>query len=388
MLFFLFSLLVGRVVFVTDSPVLLANLMQSGALSVFGFHVKEGQAIFSSFLWQSRTVKRLLLAQGVTVNTCSLRGLPAFFYRYRTRVGAFLGAAFAITLTVLSSRFIWQIDVVGNAVLSDEEVLAILEAEGVFEGAYVGNIDPLSVANRCVMASDEIAWMSVNIVGNCVEAVVLEHNNKDILPKDPTPSNIVAEKSGIVRRIEVESGVAMVKEGSVVSEGELLISGVNQLRDESYIYQPAKGRVFVETIGEITVEQSLLSEKKVYSGAVFGTTSYIFFTKSKKFTEDYGNLPPTCDRIETKERIMLFGKIPLPIWIVREAYYPFTFEEITLSEQEAKAKALVKAWLQLAEGELVSAEESYSFDGGVAKVTLRFRMIEDVAKNLPLFEGK
>ena len=85
---------------------------------------------------------------------------------------------------------------------------------------------------------------------------------------------------------------------------------------------------------------------------------------------------------------MLFGKIPLPIWIVREAYYPFTFEEITLSEQEAKAKALVKAWLQLAEGELVSAEESYSFDGGVAKVTLRFRMIEDVAKNLPLFEGK
>ncbi|MBQ4121091.1 MAG: sporulation protein YqfD, partial [Clostridia bacterium] len=104
----------------------------------------------------------------------------------------------------------------------------------------------------------KIAWMSVNIVGNCVEAVVLEHNNKEILPKDPVPSNIVATKSGIVRRIEVESGVAMVKEGSVVNEGQLLISGVNQLRDESYIYQPAKGKVFVETIGEITAEQSLL----------------------------------------------------------------------------------------------------------------------------------
>jgi len=388
MLFVWFSLLVGRVVYVTDSPVLLANLLREGTLSVFGFHVKEGQAVFSSFLWQSRAVKRLLSAHGVTLNSCSLHGLPAFFYRYRTRVGALLGAAFAVALTLLSSRFIWQIDVVGNDILSDEEVLAVLEAEGVFEGAYVGNIDPLSVANRCVMTSDQIAWMSVNIVGNCVEAVVLEHNDKEILPKDPVPSNIVATKSGIVRRIEVESGVAMVKEGSVVNEGQLLISGVNQLRDESYIYQPAKGKVFVETIGEITAEQSLLFEKKVDSGEVFREKSYIFFTKSKKFTEDYGNLPLSCDRIETKERIMLFGKIPLPIWIVREEYRPFTVEEVTLSEKEAKAKALAKAWLQVTKGELVSAEETYSFEGGVCKVTLRFRMIEDVAKKLPLFEDK
>ena len=85
---------------------------------------------------------------------------------------------------------------------------------------------------------------------------------------------------------------------------------------------------------------------------------------------------------------MLFGKIPLPIWIVREAYYPFVFEAVTLSEREAKAKALAKAWLQLTQGELVWAEETYSFEGGVAKVTLRYRMIEDVAENLPLFEGK
>jgi len=388
MLFSLFALLVGRAAFVTDSPVLLANLMRKGALSVFGFRVKEGHAVFSCFLWQSGSVKKLLLEHGVTVEAYSLQGLPAFFYRYRTRVGALIGAVFAVALTVLSSRFIWQIDVVGNVRMSDEEVLAVLEAEGVFEGAYVGNIDPLSVANRCAMVSDDIAWMSVNIVGNCVEAVVLEHDDKEILPKDPVPSNIVAEKSGIVRRIELESGVAVVKEGSVVSEGQLLISGVNQLRNESYIYQPARGKVFVETIGEITVEETLLSEKKVYSGEVFREKSYIFFTKSKKFTEDYGNLPLSCDRIETKERIMLFGKIPLPIWIVREEYRPFTVEEVTLSEKEAKAKALAKAWLQVTKGELVSAEETYSFEGGVCKVTLRFRMIEDVAKKLPLFEDK
>ena len=85
---------------------------------------------------------------------------------------------------------------------------------------------------------------------------------------------------------------------------------------------------------------------------------------------------------------MLFGKIPLPIWIVREEYRAFDFEEITLSEIEAKAAALSEAWLQLSKGELIWAQESYSFEGGVAKVTLRYRMIEDVAENLPLFEVK
>ena len=85
---------------------------------------------------------------------------------------------------------------------------------------------------------------------------------------------------------------------------------------------------------------------------------------------------------------MLFGKIPLPIWIVREEYRPFTMEAVTLSENEAKARALAKAWLQLSKGELISAEETYAFEGGVCRITLRFRMIEDVAKNLPLFEGK
>ena len=388
MLFSLFALLVGRMVYVTDSPVLVANLLREERLSIFGLRIKEGQAVFSCFLWQSRSVKHSLAVHGIVVKCFAMRGLPAFCYRYRTRVGAFLGAAFAIVLTILSSRFIWQIDVVGNARLSDEEVLAVLESEGVFEGAYIGKIDPLSVANRCVMASDEIAWMSVNIVGNCVEAVVLEYNNKEVEEKDLMPSNVVATKSGIVRRIELESGVAVVKEGSVVSEGQLLISGVNQLRNESYIYQPAKGKVFVETLNEITVERSLLGEKKVYSGKVLGATSYIFFTKSKKFTEDYGNLPPTCDRIEVKERVMLFGMIPLPIWIVREEYYPFTLEEITLSEKEAKAMALSQAWLKLSQGELVAVEESYAFEGGVAKMTLRYRMIENVAENLPLFEVK
>ena len=83
---------------------------------------------------------------------------------------------------------------------------------------------------------------------------------------------------------------------------------------------------------------------------------------------------------------MLFGKIPLPLWTVKEEYRAFVFEETTRSETEAKAEALAKAWLQVSEGELVFSQESYDFDGITARVTIRYRVIEDVANNLPLFD--
>lgn len=385
MLFYLFASLCGYYRFKTDSPLRVANLLTHGAISVFGLTVREGKAFFYCFLSRKKKTLAALREYRITVEESTLCGLPAILYRHRFRFGAMLGLVVAILLPYLSSRFIWQIEVVGNERVSDSEVLSLLAKEGVVEGAYIGGIDPLAVANRCVMASDEIAWMGVNIIGNCVEVNLAEYTEKDIPQKDNEPSNVVAKKSGVVKQVILSSGVATVGEGSVVSEGALLISGVNQLRNGSYHYQPAKGQVFAETLGEITVRKPLKTYEKVYTGEIFEEKGYIFFTKVKKFTQDTRYLPASYGRIERKERVMLFGAIPLPIWIIRVEYRPFTMEEVSLSEEEATALALADAYRQI-EGELVSAEERVFLENGVVTVMLRYRAVEDIAKDLPLFD--
>ena len=83
---------------------------------------------------------------------------------------------------------------------------------------------------------------------------------------------------------------------------------------------------------------------------------------------------------------MLFGKIPLPIWIQKEEDHAFVFEDTVLSETELRAAVYAEAWLSVLDGELVYSEESYAFDGVTATLILRYRIIEDVAKTLPLFE--
>lgn len=386
MLFSIFAFFVGYLSITTSCPVKTANLLAALPVTSFSFRVKDGQASFSCLLFSRRKLLAALDEAGISVSDMRVCGLPGFFLRYRWRVGAFLGAAACLTLTLLSENYVWQIEVVGNERIPDGEILAVLAEEGVYEGAPIKNIDPLATANRCVMKSDQISWMSVNIVGNHVEAVVVEYSEREVAEKDKNPSNIVAKKSGIIRRVELTSGVVVAGEGKVVNEGELLISGVNLLRNEKYIYQPAKGKVFAETINDLRLEQPLLTEEKVYTGRIFRETSYIFFTKSKKVSQYSGNLPPNCDRIETKERVMLFGKIALPLWIRRVEYREFVYAEKTLSEAEAKERLSTQAGELLARGELVSKEEEYSFDGEKVVLTLRYRMVEDIAKDMPLFE--
>ncbi len=331
-------------------------------------------------------VVRELSAKGISVVAVKLCGLPSLLFAYRLRIGLYLGIAAAFLIPVLSENFVWQIEVEGNKRLTDADVLEILASEGVYEGAYIGGIDPLEAANRCVIASRDISWLAVNIIGNCITVEVIEFSEKELYEKENEPTNVVAKKGGIIKRIELASGVSYVKEGSVVLEGDLLISGVNELRGGGYIYQPAEGKVYAETLNEITVEKSLVGTEKYYTGEKTVEKTIIFFTKSKKLYKDSGNLPSNCDRIERKERVMLFGKIPLPIWIKRVEYSAFEFREKNLTEKEARELAEKEVGELLSKGELVFREDDYTFDGEKVVLTTRYRLVEDIAEAVRLFE--
>ena len=386
MLYRLFALIVGYYEIRLASPLKATNRYLKGRLSLFGFHREPGAAVGYCLSYQKRRLTREILSEKLSAERSEIQGLPSVFYRNRWRYGAILGVMLAIFLTFLSGEYIWQIDVTGNERVRDEEILLMLREEGVYEGANAKTIDALAVANRVLMKSRDLAFLGVNIVGNRVEAVVMEHGEKELPMADDIPSNIVAEKNGVVVAVELEAGVSKLKVGDTVSKGELLISGVNQLRNEKYHYQKAKGRVFAETLGEISLRQVTYRYEKVYTGRVLEEKELIFFTKSKKLSKECGNLPLTCDRIEARERVMLFDRIPLPLWIVTTSYREFTPKEVTLTEEEAIRLAREKILAGLSDKPLVSYKESVTQEDGAVILTVTYRCIEDIAKEYPLFD--
>lgn len=386
MLYGLLMLLLGYCEVTLAEGLKASNRYLKGKLSLSSLERRGKAAVGLIFRYQKRRVQKELAREGLTGEISPVKGLPAFFYRHRFRVGAIVGIVFGITLSFLSGEYIWQIDVVGNERLQDEEILSYLREEGVYEGAYAKGIDALAVANRVLQKSDSLAFIGVNIVGNCVEAVVLEEEGKkEALPIDH-PSNTVAKKNGVIVAVELESGVSNKKAGDTVSKGELLISGVNLLRNGSYLYERAKGRVFAETLNEITLNYPRYRYEKRYTGEIFEEKGIIFFNKSKKVTKEYGNLPLSCDRIETRERVMLFGKIPLPLWFVTVSYREFALDEITLTEKEAIRLCREKIMAELSGSPLVSYREDVYIQEDHVTLTVTYRCIEDIADEQPLFD--
>ena len=386
MFFSLFLWLVGSFRITAENPTVLANCLVGADFSCYRMQVKGQTASFSVLSFAKKKALRHLRAAGLAPVSVIFCGLPAKLAALKGRWGLLLGLAAMIALPLFSGRFLWQIDIVGNSRLSDGEVLAMLAEEGVFEGVYVGDLDPRTVANRCVMHNESLAWMALNLSGNRMEVDVVEYDGKGETAAPLLPSNVSAKKSGVIRRVELVSGVAEVKEGQVVNEGALLISGVNLLRNGQYIYQPAAGRVFAETLNEITITEPLTVSEKSYTGEVISEKTLIFFTKSKKVKKYSGNLPANCDRIEKKERIMLFGRIPLPLWVKTVEYRPFVFTERKRSEAEASEAARAALGEALARGELLSCKISVSVDGDKVTLYALYRIVEDIAENRPLVE--
>lgn len=83
---------------------------------------------------------------------------------------------------------------------------------------------------------------------------------------------------------------------------------------------------------------------------------------------------------------MLFGKIPLPLWVKTVEYRPFVFTERQRSEQEASEAARAALGEVLARGELLSCKISVSVDGDKVTLYALYRIVEDIAENRPLVE--
>lgn len=169
------------------------------------------------------------------------RGLPHLFQRYRGRPGLLLGLVLFFFLVFSSENFIFDIRVSGNETLTDGEVLAMLEEDGVKIGGYLPELDLDGICVQFARRHGEVSWISVNMMGTVAEVELREYAaGEDRAPDGSgahgTPRSLkalVAERDGVVERCEVYGGSALVQPMQVVRRGELLISASCRLRDGS-----------------------------------------------------------------------------------------------------------------------------------------------------------
>ena len=269
-------------------------------------------------------------------------GLPFMLRKIKSRKGILMGSVlFYIILTQCSGR-IWNISVDGGFLHTREQILQVMAEElGVYGGISGSQIDCFEIEKKLRLDYNEIGWISVEKKG-CKLHVML---NESTMPKESVQreyaAHIVAEHDGIVRKVEVMSGVPMVKAGDEVKKGDILISGILTFEgdyDEIIRKEPvgAEGKVYLESDFSYQAGYSLTYEQKNYKNKRYGLEFFMFDKKIFSYIPRYS---------EGKYDIMSIDIVPfcfedykVPVLFKKYKLLAYDSELIKLTETELSDK--------------------------------------------------
>ncbi len=301
------------------------------------------------------TSKKLLSVcreRGIAAVSEGERGLSVLLFRYRRRWGLLVGALCFVGIILWSQSVLWGIEIDGNHTLSDEDVLTELRACGLTLGCPLSELDTEVLENRVLIYSDEISWISVNLIGTVAHVELREVG--ELPPAEPeyAASNLVASRSGKIEVLENIRGSVAVHPGDIVVEGELLVSGLTEMQSGGVRYRRAAGQVFARTERDFLIEIPYSYQQKRYTGCKKQEKRLIFFEKEIKFFSNCRNLPATCDTINTVEYFSLWDGRTLPVGIRTVEYREYEMYDAVRDERQATELAYESLYERMEEEEL------------------------------------
>jgi similar to stage IV sporulation protein len=309
------------------------------------------------YLWDIRKVKRGFLVAKMRADRfylvrplarrcdCKVEidkklGLPFLLKRLWRRKMFLMGTLIAVTLIYVLSTHIWFIQVEGVERLNPTRIEEVLRDCGAFPGALKAKVDLRGLERTLVKEIPGIAWAGGKIRGSILILQIVEkifpEEDKDI------SKELIANKAGLIEKIIVFSGKALVTHGSAVDKGEVLIEGITD--EKGTLIKPRgliKGRIWYKARGVVELIQNYRED----TGRYIRTYDIIFKEKSLKIGRK--EVPfAEYDTIQEKRSLSLFG-ITFSITIIKTTYNEIKDREFRLTYEEARRIALRKAFEEI-----------------------------------------
>ncbi len=319
---------------------------------------------------------------GICASVISRHGLPSAIASLAMRPGIILGLALCFAMCFFCSRVVWDIRIEGNSHVPESVITDTLRASGICVGTEKKSLDIDAIQNRFLILSDEISWISVNIIGNVAEVEVREVQTAPETP-DYVCSNLVSTQNGRIVSFEEVRGNISVKLGEDVSRGQLLVGGIYGDETSALRFVRSSGKVFALCEREYNIEVPLEFEKKAPTGKKKIKKSLIFFDKEVKLFVNSGNLYTSCDIIVREEYFNPYGLGALPFGIRTVEYIEYTEVNARRSEEQAREQALFLLWQKFSaeapEASLVGKKIVGRLEGDEYILSAKLESIENIA---------
>lgn len=317
------------------------------------------------------------------------QGGPYVLRRCLSRPGLLAGLVACGLCLFLSSFFVWEFHVTGNTTVPTEKILRALEKNGVCRGSFGMGLDGEEIRNHVLLDLPELSWIAVNVSGCRAEVQVAERVLPPELPDRKNPANVVARRPGLVLEMQALRGARCVLPGTMVQEGELLISGVEDTDTVGAVIGPSLGKITARTWYTLETAVPLTAVEKRYTGVEKQKFSWIFGTHRVKFFANSSVEGADCDKINQIRPLSIFG-IPLPLRVETETYRLFERVEVERKPETAERQTgeVLRAYLErLVEpyGTISSTLVSSRRRGDVLLVTLKAECREEIGERRPLY---
>jgi similar to stage IV sporulation protein len=285
-----------------------------------------------------KTIRPIVKKTGCKVKITNKIGLPFRFFLFRRRRIFLFSFIICMAIVFLLSLFIWKIDIEGNSMYTDEQLIKFLQNNSHYVGMWKKDSKCNELEKILLKNFTNINWVTCELKGTRLIIYIEEGRNNVQIEDIDKPCDIICDKKGVIVSIVTRTGSPKVVKGDVVEEDDLLVSGTLEIKELEEVkaieFTHSDADILIRTVYEYNDEleyrylDKLYTDrnKKDYTFNIFGKKINLFKPRIK-----YRNY----DKIYTYDEICLFENFYLPISIGTTSYEEYKTIERNYTNEEA-----------------------------------------------------
>jgi len=366
-------------------PERFVNITSRRSIRLWDVERRDGTLSAAMYMADYRRIRALARSCDSRLKITGKYGLPTRMRRYRERGGVAVGAFIFLITVFVMSQFIWCVDVTGLDTISECGMRALLREHGLYVGACKIGMDYPGVSRAVMLDDRRVGWMAVNVTGSYASVEVKESSAAPEVEDIDAPCNVKVSRDGVIKRIDAGEGKILLKEGSGVVGGQLVVSGVMEDALGGVRLVHAEAHIIASVRDSVTFSVPDAATALLPDGEARDRVSLNLF--GLRVPVSFASVGSEC-AVETE-----YGENPaplgvaLPIGVIRERVQGFSSYTITYDNNSAEEILLKRA--QLFEvfsisGTVTARNTRLSHRDGAYILTADFVSEQDIAVQVPI----
>ena len=363
------------------------NICTNRKILIWNLKRKKGVQLFLNIgIKDFKKLSDISRRTNCKVRIINKKGLPFLLHRYKKRKIFAIFLLVILIMIFISSRYIWNIDII----VQDNQIIENIEEDlqklGLKQGIKKNKIDKEKIINEIRLHRKDISWIGLDIKGTNVKVKIVKSKEQPEIISNKDYCDIIAKKAGTISKITAQNGTAVVNVGDAVEAGDILIKGIMEGKYTEARKVHSLGIVEAEIIYSKTKE--VYFEQEIYNKTGKKENKYEIRINNKnlKLYKNNSKFDLYCSEIN-QNKIKISNNFYLPISITKISNFEQTKEVKKYSIEEAVEIATQELTKEF-ENELPHKDnitdknvKTVQKDNSVI-VTLIYKVIEEIGEEI------